>query len=1152
MIQIKIDGKIVQANAGQTILDVAKENNIEIPTLCHDPELNPFGSCWVCAVKVEGKKGFVTACGTNVYDKMEIVTDSDEVIKARQMALELLLSDHYADCEAPCKIACPDHVDVQAYVAAIANNDYHQAVKIIKQTLPMPLSIGRVCPAFCEKECRRTIVEEPIAIRQLKRYAADLDLNDVWSWIPEKEALKNKKIAVVGAGPSGLTCGYYLSNMGYEVDVFESAPQPGGWLRYGIPEYRLPKAILDKEIDLMCTHGMKIHCNVEIGKTDSSASNLLVKENSNASYQLANKTFGLAQLSKDYDAVYMAIGAQKAVDMPVKGSHLKGCYLGVDYLKAVALGNAPEIGKRVAIVGGGNTAIDCARTAKRFGADVTVIYRRTRQEMPADAFEIDAAYEEGINFYLLMNPVEYVGQATSLLKESVGQATSLSQEKLTHIRIEKMVLGEPDKSGRRSPKATGEFITEQFDSVIAAISQIPEVRFLAEEINQIDQTILPLSKWSTIEADENTMYTGIGNIFGGGDFRRGPATAIEAIADGRLAAENIHQWLEKGQFKAEPFRFDSKKEKKLKEVNKKEYEQYPVIERAKMPEMHAEERVTNFEEVELGFSQEQAIEEANRCLECGCQVNETCALRKYASDYMIEDMTLLGDKNRHPIDDSHPFIRRDANKCIKCGRCIRICSEVQGAGVLGYIYRGFTTLVAPEFGESLTTTTCESCGKCIAVCPVGALTEKHTEMKISHLSGDVTYQNCANCGLGCKIKVDISNQKIRMISHPDEKEADFNGRNLCFDGRFGWQVFAQKERMTEPMQKTDGKWQIIDYKEVKNILMQQLLTHKDRHFYISPQMSLEELLIAHSIQTEQKASVSTLHHYKDFTDQLVNTNFRNLRVSSLKQAHYIVIVGEISHTLRTLCRSAQRKGAKLILVNPEESRFNQFADEISPTLESVQMELDAKTIFFYNRNHLNEDQALTVWSKASEICDFEGASGVIVSSVWANQHGLALFDFHQSCKNEEGLHFYWNTDIPEYHSNHCCQLLKESYNVCISSYFDFNNHYDLFIPAPSYLEMDAYAFADDGHLTLFNNPLKSNLFYTLLNVLYETGIIPPTHAEPSLWNNKAEELMSKREINSYDAEWLKAFLGKVALSNKPQYSGDFRKTKINELYLKTK
>ncbi|MFO7660188.1 MAG: 2Fe-2S iron-sulfur cluster-binding protein [Candidatus Cloacimonadaceae bacterium] len=219
-IEVTLNGTKVAADTTMTILDLAKQHGLEIPTLCHDEELKPYGSCWVCAVEVKGRRGFVTSCGTYLTDGMEIITDNEEIHQARKMALELLISDHYADCEAPCKIACPEHVDVQSYVSLIANGQYHEAIKVIKDTLPMPLSIGRVCPAFCEKECRRQLVEEPIAIRQLKRYAADEDLNDHWSYVPERLPDKGKKVAIIGGGPSGLTCGYYLSNNGYEADVF--------------------------------------------------------------------------------------------------------------------------------------------------------------------------------------------------------------------------------------------------------------------------------------------------------------------------------------------------------------------------------------------------------------------------------------------------------------------------------------------------------------------------------------------------------------------------------------------------------------------------------------------------------------------------------------------------------------------------------------------------------------------------------------------------------------------------------------------------------------------------------------------------------------------------------------------------------------------
>jgi formate dehydrogenase major subunit len=253
------------------------------------------------------------------------------------------------------------------------------------------------------------------------------------------------------------------------------------------------------------------------------------------------------------------------------------------------------------------------------------------------------------------------------------------------------------------------------------------------------------------------MYSGLGNVFAGGDFRRGPATAVEAIADGRRAYETIDRYLNGMPVEAPAKRFDSKKEDKLKDVDPAQYTQYEKKARAKMPELHANERSSNFREVETGFADDNARAEAERCLECGCQVNETCALRAYGTEYGVTLEKLAGDRNKHPLDHTHPFILRDANRCINCGRCVRVCAELQGPGVLGYIYRGFASVVAPEFGESLTQTSCESCGKCVTVCPVGALTEKQHYYKVHPRTGEKTLQNCGHAApaapLRCRPRV---------------------------------------------------------------------------------------------------------------------------------------------------------------------------------------------------------------------------------------------------------------------------------------------------------------------------------------------------------------------------------------------------------------
>ncbi|EPO6951934.1 FAD-dependent oxidoreductase, partial [Vibrio harveyi] len=519
MIEIVIDGKYRIVEEGLTLLEAAKVCGVEIPSLCGMNKSNEKVPCDLCVVEVESG-GTKRACELEVYRGLNVVTQSEQLSEHRRKALNRIMTDHYADCEAPCKTACPAGVDIQSYLYHIAQNDHQKAIEVIKRTLPMPLSIGRVCPAFCESECRRSLVDEPIAIRQLKRHAADADLSAHEAYVPEKKSSKGLNIAVVGSGPGGLTAGYYLSNEGYDVTVFESMPKAGGWLRYGIPEYRLPKDILDKEIELMCRNGMQVRTNQKLGVD-----------------------FTLSQLSEEYDAVCLAVGASQAVEMHYTGSDLEGCYLGVDYLKDYVTEQNYVTGQKVAVIGGGNTAIDCARTARRAGADTTLIYRRTRDEMPAEDYEIVEAEHEGVKFHFLTNPAENLADETG---------------RVSAIRLERMALGDPDASGRRSPKPTGEFFTEEFDTVIAAVSQKPDLSFLEGE-----DLSIPLTRWNTSDADEKTMHTGTGNIFSIGDFRRGPATAVEAVGDGRVAAKAIDLFLNGDMADMPKAAFNSRKEKKL-------------------------------------------------------------------------------------------------------------------------------------------------------------------------------------------------------------------------------------------------------------------------------------------------------------------------------------------------------------------------------------------------------------------------------------------------------------------------------------------------------------------------------------------------------------------------------------------------------------
>ncbi|MCG6331310.1 formate dehydrogenase subunit alpha [Vibrio alginolyticus] len=800
MIEIVIDGKYRIVEEGLTLLEAAKVCGVEIPSLCGMNKSNEKVPCDLCVVEVESG-GTKRACELEVYRGLNVVTQSEQLSEHRRKALNRIMTDHYADCEAPCKTACPAGVDIQSYLYHIAQNDHQKAIEVIKRTLPMPLSIGRVCPAFCESECRRSLVDEPIAIRQLKRHAADADLSAHEAYVPEKKPSKGLNIAVVGSGPGGLTAGYYLSNEGYDVTVFESMPKAGGWLRYGIPEYRLPKDILDKEIELMCRNGMQVHTNQKLGVD-----------------------FTLSQLSEEYDAVCLAVGASQAVEMHYTGSDLEGCYLGVDYLKDYVTEQDYVTGQKVAVIGGGNTAIDCARTARRAGADTTLIYRRTRDEMPAEDYEIVEAEHEGVKFHFLTNPAENLADETG---------------RVNAIRLERMALGEPDASGRRSPKPTGEFFTEEFDTVIAAVSQKPDLSFLEGE-----DLSIPLTRWNTSDADEKTMHTGTGNIFSIGDFRRGPATAVEAVGDGRIAAKAIDLFLNGDMADMPKAAFNSRKEKKLSQVDPLHFENIQKVARSIMPELTPAQREQSFAEVELGFDNEEAMQEAARCLECGCQANTDCALRDYSTEYEAEqsfdfslqikshqdwlDLRAKDLRHKYEVDRSSEFIEFDANRCISCGQCIQACRDKAVHGVLNFVCdkQGRPALRPddrPHFGSNKNGLTlmgdsnCVQCGACVQVCPTGAMVDSRDRSQGRTEDLKAVDTICTYCGVGCKLTmfVDEATNTIRYVKGGD---SPVNQGMLCVKGRFGFDFIGSEERLTTPLIRKDGWLQPASWEEAIQLI----------------------------------------------------------------------------------------------------------------------------------------------------------------------------------------------------------------------------------------------------------------------------------------------------------------------------------------------
>ncbi|MBQ2280083.1 MAG: FAD-dependent oxidoreductase [Ruminococcus sp.] len=716
MVNLTINGKAVQAPEGSTILEAARLADIYIPTLCYDEAVEVYGACGLCVVEAQGIPKLLRSCSAKVSEGMVVNTESERVVQSRKIAMELLMSAHDGDCVAPCQLNCPAKTDCQGYVGLIANGEYDAAIKLIKNKIPLPASIGRVCPHPCEKACRRKNVEEPINIAQLKAFAADMDLKSD-SYVPECKPASGKTVAVIGGGPAGLTAAYYLTIMGHSVTVYDMMDKMGGMLRYGIPQYRLPKEVLDKEIAIIEKAGVKLVNNVKLGRD-----------------------FTIKSLKEQNDAVIVAVGAWKSSSMRTPGEDLEGVYGGIDFLRAVIKGNAPEIGEKVAICGGGNTAMDACRTAVRLGAkEVYVIYRRTRNEMPADKLEIDEAEEEGVTYKFLTNPLSFNGE----------------NGKLKSVTLQLMELGEPDASGRRKPvPIEGKTEEIELDSVILAIGQ----KLVAEDVSE-----LTLNNRGNIEADPDFFTTDIEGVFAIGDAtNRGASIAIEAIGEADRCARAVDAFLN-GQALDTRVPYISKRDESTIDYSDREQKS-----RLNPKVLAPEVRNKNFDEVSLGFTEEEAQEEAKRCLECGCREYFKCKLLKVAQRYDIMPERFKGVMPQKYTHDENAFIERNTAKCILCGLCVRSCREVMNLSSIGLLGRGFATDVSPAFSLPLDRTNCNNCGLCVQLCPTGSLTEKFALDKQVPLDEEYTEEFVDIDGKQASVKVSRYNGKVLRVIPNDE------------------------------------------------------------------------------------------------------------------------------------------------------------------------------------------------------------------------------------------------------------------------------------------------------------------------------------------------------------------------------------------------
>ncbi|TET38558.1 MAG: hypothetical protein E3J65_05015 [Dehalococcoidia bacterium] len=478
-----------------------------------------------------------------------------------------------AVCEAlvyaPCEHTCPLNVDAVGYVALIAEGRFAEALSLIRQRNPLPAVCGRVCTHPCETKCKRGEVDEPVAIAALKRFAADHGARFKVKTEVSIAQPKGEKVAIVGSGPAGLNAAFHLARMGYTVPIFEALPIPGGMLAVGIPDYRLPKDTLQKDIDFITGLGVEIKTNTPIGK-ELTLNHLL---------------------EQWYKAIFIAAGAHSGQRLGIPGEDLEGVFDGVSFLKDINLGNKVKIGGRVAVIGGGNVAIDAARSALRLGAEeVSIIYRRTREEMPANVEEIEEAEHEGVKITYLAAPTKVIG----------------SNGKVEALECLRMELGEFDASGRRRPiPIEGSEFTIDVDTIIAAIGQAPDLSFLPSDSG------FEIAKGQTFVVDPVTLATNQPGIFAGGDLVTGPATVIEAMAAGERAAISIDRYLQGKSMTEDRLRQPEKRLEIPRAVEELEEKG-----RTKMPTLPMRERLGSIEEVNLGYSEERAIEEARRCLRC--------------------------------------------------------------------------------------------------------------------------------------------------------------------------------------------------------------------------------------------------------------------------------------------------------------------------------------------------------------------------------------------------------------------------------------------------------------------------------------------------------------------------------------------------------
>ncbi len=756
-VTLTIDGHEIVAEKDLTILEVAKRSDITIPTLCYVKGKPSDTPCELCVVEVAGNDELMLSCVTLAREGMEIQTASEAVIAHRQERLAVISETHFGDCKAPCNLTCPGQINVQGYIAHVAKGEYEEALRLVMERNPVPFSVGRVCPRFCETRCRRLLVDEPVSINHLKRFVADWCMSHEIDLKIPKDKPTGKRIAVIGGGPAGLTAAWFLTLKGHDVTIFEAASKLGGALRYGFPDYKIPREIVDYEVNTILRMGINIRLSQQWGRD-----------------------FTLQDL-KDmgYDATFVGIGACIDAPFDVPCTDKENVHTATKFLRMVNEGRELDLGRKAAVIGGNNIGMEVARSLIRQGVEqVTVIYPRARLEMPANQRNIREAENEGVQFLLMASPV--------------GLCGTPDENNRLKLDLLRMKLGEPDKKGKRPvipiPESTNSL---GIDTVVSSLGQMAVNGVMKGGELEAQLKVSPAGMFV---ANPRSSQTSVEGVFAGGDASTGTKSVIQAVVSARRAANNINAYVMGVEKDPADNRFNFHRGRTFDDVSLKNFDGINVKLREKMPERPPEVSTQDFDEVKLGFTEKMARREAERCLSCGCTAFERCDLKKLDIELGVNiNKTGMGSVPVYPIDHSHRAITVDRNKCIYCGRCERSCEyDALEVKCESLDEKDRPVGLVIDFKDN-----CVSCGKCVDNCSTGALNKRNRIVPIQSEEIREIRTTCPYCGTGCQMILKVKGHTLMEITADPEVGPNYG--DLCVKGRFGHNFIQHPDRLTRPL-----------------------------------------------------------------------------------------------------------------------------------------------------------------------------------------------------------------------------------------------------------------------------------------------------------------------------------------------------------------